>query len=56
MAKMTYDENGNAVDYLAERNEEIKSNLKGRIDILIEEQELDKKRQAQVRISRNDAD
>ena len=43
MAKMTYDENGNAVDYLAERNEEIKSNLKGRIDILIEEQELDKK-------------
>ena len=43
MAKLTYDENGNAVDYLAERNEEIKENLKGRIDILIAEQEIDKK-------------
>ena len=27
MAKLTYDENGEVVDYLAERNEEIKSNL-----------------------------
>jgi hypothetical protein len=27
MAKVTYDENGNAVDYLADRNEEIKEHL-----------------------------
>ena len=27
MAKLTYDENGEVVDYLAERNEEIKANL-----------------------------
>lgn len=43
MAKVTYDENGEVVDYLAERNEEIKANLKWRIDALIGEQELDKK-------------
>ena len=43
MAKLTYDENGEVVDYLAERNEEIKAHLQGRIDTLIAEQELDKK-------------
>ena len=43
MAILTYDESGNCVDFLADRNEEIKANLQGRIDTLIAEQELDKK-------------
>lgn len=43
MAKVTYDDNGEVVDYLAERNEEIKANLDERITQLRAEQNADSK-------------
>ena len=42
MAKITYDENGNEVDYLAERNEEIKESLRDAFQILLEERDGDR--------------
>lgn len=42
MAKVTYDENGEVVDYLAERNEAIKANLVDAFTILLEERDGDR--------------
>lgn len=42
MAKVTYDENGNPVDFLAERNEEIKASLKEAFQILLDERDGDR--------------
>lgn len=43
MAILTYDENGNEVDYLAERNEAIKLNLTDAFNILLDERDGDRK-------------
>ncbi len=43
MAKVTYDENGKVVDYLTERNDEIKENLMGSFNILLGERDGDRK-------------
>lgn len=43
MAKVTIDENGKVVDFLAERNEAIKANLKPAFQILLEERDSDRK-------------
>ena len=42
MAKITYDENGNEVDYLAEKNEEIKESLREAFQILLDERDGDR--------------
>ena len=42
MAKLTYDENGEVVDYLAERNEAIKANLLPAFQILLDERDGDR--------------
>lgn len=42
MAKVTYDENGEVVDYLAERNEEIKANLEEVLEIFLEKEAANK--------------
>lgn len=42
MAKLTYDENGEVVDYLTERNDAIKANLKFAFTILLEERDGDR--------------
>ena len=43
MAVLTYDENGEVVDFLAERNEEIKSSLLEPFQILLDERDGDRK-------------
>lgn len=43
MAQVYVDENGNEIDYLAVRNDEIKDKLSGALAILLEEREQDKK-------------
>lgn len=43
MAIVTYDENGNVVDFLAERNEEIINSLEFEFGVLLKEKEGDKK-------------
>lgn len=42
MAKVTFDENGNQIDFLAERNEEIKEGLQGVFQILLDERDGDR--------------
>ena len=42
MAKVTYDENGNAVDFLSERNDEIKASLQEAFQILLDERDGDR--------------
>ena len=42
MAKLTYDENGEVVDYLAERNEEIKANLAEVLEMFKEKEAANK--------------
>ena len=42
MAKLTYDESGEVVDYLAERNEAIKANLVDAFNILLDERDGDR--------------
>lgn len=43
ICRITIDESGNQVDVLAERNEEIKANLQGKMNLLLSEKEVDKK-------------
>ena len=42
MAILTYDENGNEVDYLAEKNEQIKESLREAFQILLDERDGDR--------------
>ena len=43
MRRIDTDEHGNPIDYLAERNEEIKENLREALDMLLAEKKMDKK-------------
>lgn len=43
ICRITVDESGNQVDVLAERNEEIKANLQGKMNLLLSEKESDTK-------------
>lgn len=42
MAKVTFDENGNQIDFLAERNDAIKASLKEAFQILLDERDGDR--------------